>query len=299
MSEDSFAPNLNVSLTPQSILGSTKDSSLERGINWLKHESLLLLEGKKRLGEEMQFGPLMKALKSRAKRWEFVSSFLADMGVKKTALQCEYRWSRLWKPFKTIFDYEKTVPSGQDSYWHMGGADRMAKKLPRSFDPKIFSAMKDKFGGDHVVDPGDILVDTASHRLPGKLLLPAIDTVKDPEGSRPESLTNADRDSDVIEIPMVEVKENSSGKKRKRPGRPSSVKKEFEDTTKQLLNFFGDIEKDRIQNQRDLMEIRRHEFESTLQLQKERIAAAQLSSNALMEIAGAIKLLTSAKGPQA
>lgn len=211
---DSVSPTLD-SNVPTTLKSGHGVGMLERGVNWLEHESLLLFEGKKRLAEELESGSLMKTLKTQAKRWEFISSFLSTMDVQKTPLQCEYRWTRLWKPFKTIFDYERAIPSGQDLFWHMTPQDRVEKKLPRSFDPKIYSAMKEKFGGDRAVDPGDVLIDTSMHCLPGN----AEEDVKDLSGTKVTSPSLDGNDSDVIEISREEMKENSSGKKRRRPGR--------------------------------------------------------------------------------
>lgn len=228
---------------------------MERGSNWLESETLLLLEGKKRLANEMQYGSLMKTLRSKIQRWEYVSSFLADMGVTKSALQCEYRWTRLWKPFKSIFDYEKAIPSGQDSYWCMGASDRVAMKFPRSFDPKIFAAMKDKFGSDCAIDPRDILLDSSSHWIPANVSTPP--PIKRRDGDLEQPTNGNDSDSDVVEISREEMMEHSSGKKRKKVGGMFIVKEEMQGSTRQLLDFFGDVEKDRNVNHRDIVEITR------------------------------------------
>lgn len=148
--------------------------SVERGVNWLENETMLLLDGKKRLDDDMQTGTLLKSMKSRTQRWDFVSSYLADMGVVKTSQQCEYRWSRLCKPFKTIYDYEKCIPSGQDSYWNLANSDRTSKKLPRTFDKKIYVSMREKFAGDRAIDPGDILIDSSSPTLHSNHYMPSI-----------------------------------------------------------------------------------------------------------------------------
>lgn len=77
------------------------------------------------------------------------------------------------------------------------------------------------------------------------------------------------------------------------------MRKDFQDCTKQLIHIIDDVEKDRTRTQRDVMEISRSKFETSIKLQQERIVAAQQSSEALMEIATALKSFTSGFGPAA
>lgn len=285
-----------LTMASQPTIANSQDCTRERGLNWLENETLLLLEGKKRFAEEMQNGSLMKTVKSKLQRWEYVSAYLADMGVIKSPLQCDYRWTRIWKPFKIIFNYQKSIPSERDSYWSMSAAERLAKKLPRFFDAKIYTAMKEKFGGDRASSPKDVFIDSSSASLSGKLESRTPIKVED-DVEHPSMSENADDDSsDFLEVPLAEIKDQFSGKKRKRPARVFKVKKDFEDTTKQLIDIFGNAEKERTQSQRDFVEISRQQCETTVKLQQEHIAAVRHSTEALMEIVGAIKMFTSGFG---
>lgn len=266
----------------------------ERGSNWLEHETLLLIDGKRRLGEDMQTGTLMRSMKSKQQRWEFVSSFLKDMGVNKTPIQCDYKWSRLWKPFKIIFDYEKAIPSGKDSYWRMPPQERSALKMPRYFDRTIYDALKQKFGGDRAVNPGSILLDTSTPSLPGNERSSVC--IDNPVSH--DSQTDASNGStDVMEISPSKLP-LSTGKKRARVPRGSAIKRDLSDSTRDLLEFLGTTEENRNKKEDDIQEISKNQFETNIRLQQRRIAAAEQSSEALNRIADALGSFTAAMTPQ-
>lgn len=232
----------------------------------------------------------MKSMKSRSQRWEFVSSYLLRMAVSKTPLQCEYRWSCLWKPFKVIYDYEKAIPSGQDSYWSLSTSERTTKKLPRTFDRKVYSSMKDNFATDRAVDPGDILIDSSLANLGSTM-----NTLSDDDQ---HTTPNEENHSNNVYSSRSDMEQVCTGKKRSRPFRATGVRKGFQDCTKHLMEII-DVEKERNQSQPEVMEITRSEFETSVKLQQERIVAAQQSSEALMQIASALKLFTTTMGPTA
>lgn len=48
------------------------DHVTERGINWLEHETLLLIDEKRRLFEDMRTDTLMRSMKSKLQWREFV-----------------------------------------------------------------------------------------------------------------------------------------------------------------------------------------------------------------------------------
>lgn len=105
------------------------------------------------------------------------------------------------------------------------------------------------------------------------------------------------QNSTDVHFSRSDAQDISSGKKWNRPLRPNGLRKEFQDCTKQLLHIIDDVEKDRNQTQRDVMEISRSEFEANIKLQQERVIAAQQSSEALMQIASALKSFTTGMGP--
>lgn len=64
------------------------------------------------------------------------------------------------------------------------------------------------------------------------------------------------------------------------------------------MDLFGGMERDRSQNQRDIVEISREEFERSIKLQQEKVDAARQSSDAIIEMADAIKMLSTTKKSQ-
>lgn len=200
---------------------------------------------------------------------------------------------RLWKPSKSIFDYEKCVPSGPDSYWNLSPTDRTAKKLPRAFDRKTYNSMKDKLSGDRAVNLGEILIDSSATTLHG-FPIPVSSSDEQDIGVRTVEQENV---TDFLSL--SDVDNVSIGKKRSRSTRVAGLRKDFQDCTKQLIHIIDNVEKDRTRTQRYVMEISRSEFKTSIKLQQERIVAAQQSSEALMEIASALKPFNSGFGPGA
>ncbi|MCO5546590.1 hypothetical protein L7F22_000019 [Adiantum nelumboides] len=116
-----------------------------RGCNWSEQETFLLIDGKRKLAEEMRASPSSALFKSKQQRWEFVATFLGNLRVHKTWQQCVYRWNRLWKPFKTIHGYENIIVPRQVSYWKLSPAERVDKRLPRNYSAKVFEVLKKNF----------------------------------------------------------------------------------------------------------------------------------------------------------
>lgn len=124
------------------------------------------------------------------------------------------------------------------------------------------------------MDPGDILVDSSAdniHSLPIHI------------SSGDEQDCSSDK-KNIHVSPRSDFKDICSGKKGFQPLRTTTLKNDFQDCTKQLLHIIDDVEKERNHTQRDMMEITRSEFETNVKLQKERIVAAQQSSEALWRL---------------
>ncbi|KAI5082536.1 hypothetical protein GOP47_0002279 [Adiantum capillus-veneris] len=177
-------------------------SSDRRGCNWSEHETFLLIDGKRKLAEEMRASPSSALFKSKQQRWEFVAAFLENLRVHKTWQQCVYRWNRLWKPFKTIHGYESVIVSKQISYFNLSAAERVDKRLPRNYSGKVFEVLKKNF----VVDRSALshsAVEASSH--PPKVC-------KD-EGMEKSSEKD---DSDVDVSPRLSELESSPFKEKKK-----------------------------------------------------------------------------------
>lgn len=126
-------------------------SSDRRGCNWSEHETFLLIDGKRKLAEEMRACPSSALFKSKQQRWEYVAGFLENLRVYKTWQQCVYRWNRLWKPFKTIHGYESAILSRHVSYWRLSPSERVDKRLPRNYSVKVFEVLKQNFVVDRTL----------------------------------------------------------------------------------------------------------------------------------------------------
>ena len=61
-------------------------------------------------------------------RWILVEDLVWEEGVYRSAQQCKVKWKKLTRGCKKVLDYEKDIPSGRDSYWHM---TRKIENIPR------------------------------------------------------------------------------------------------------------------------------------------------------------------------
>lgn len=201
-----------VDLPPRSSPGAELKncSSDRRGCNWSEHETFLLIDGKRKLAEEMRACPSSALFKSKQQRWEFVAGFLENLRVHKTWQQCVYRWNRLWKPFKTIHGYESAILSKHVSYWRLSPSERVDKRLPRNYSVKVFEVLKQNFVVDRT------LLSSTTLEAPG---LP-LSVCKD-EGMDKSPISIEKGDSDVDASPKLEDvgssprKGKTSGKKRR------------------------------------------------------------------------------------
>lgn len=257
-------------------LAATTTSKVERVVQWEPHENMVLLDGKKKLVDEMASGQLKKSVRTKAERWDYVANFCAEAGVFKTSAQCNYKWQRIWKPFKLIFDYERNIPSGFDSYWSTYPKKKVDPKLPKKWDKHLYEAMLRRFGGDRATKV-DIQNNLLGHDKQEAFIQDC-----------PQATDDLDED-DSMEI--APTKKRTNGIKRKGLSGLSNITKEFEKSTRQLLDFFGHMEEDRLRSQKDLIEILRMEIEENRRLQNERLQIERENNRVLLEVASAIKSL--------
>lgn len=185
-------------------------SSDRRGCNWLEHETFSLIDGKRKLAEEMRACPSSTSFKSKQQRWEFVAGYLEKLRVHKTWQQCVYRWNRLWKPFKTIHGYECAILSKHTSYWRLSPSERVDKRLPRNYSVRVYEVLKQYFVVERTVCSSTVL-DSSGLRL-------GVCRDKGMDGS-PLSVEKGDSDVDTnTKVDVVEKsspKGKTSGKKRR------------------------------------------------------------------------------------
>ncbi|KAL3685324.1 hypothetical protein R1sor_003346 [Riccia sorocarpa] len=136
--------------------------------NWTLAE-LQVLQTAKREDQKRQLNVDPKEKhKSAAERWQWIEDYCWEHRVERSAQQCRDRWERMSADFKKVGDFEKQVPRGGVSYWHMSIDDRKTKKLPSNFQQEIYHALGEWFVRSRAVDPHDIVIDTS---VPTPLLL--------------------------------------------------------------------------------------------------------------------------------
>lgn len=188
-------------------------SSDRRGCNWSEHETFLLIDGKRKLAEEMRASPSSALFKSKQQRWEFVAALLDNLRVHKTWQQCVYRWNRLWKPFKTIHGYESMVVSKHVSYWKLSPAERVDKRLPRNYSVKVFEVLKQNF----VIDRSalsNLTIEASSRPLMGM------------EKSTEKDDSDVDVSPTCDELELNQCKEKKNSRKRKDSGWLDDMRKD-------------------------------------------------------------------------
>lgn len=114
----------------------------------------------------------------------------------------------------------------RDSYWHMALAERTALKMPRSFD----QALKQKFGGDRAIDPGNIIQDTSTTSVPRNETTSK--STENPTLSEQQTYVGNDS-SDVREVSPSDIP-SSTGKKRGRLPWASAMRRDLHETTREL-----------------------------------------------------------------
>ncbi|MCO5591447.1 hypothetical protein L7F22_045430 [Adiantum nelumboides] len=240
--------------------------------NWTIKETSTLLDAQTKLFKDMKNGNLNAIFKTRDERWEYISKLSVQRGVLRSADQCLFRWDRISTLFKKVHDYERHIAFGCDSYWSMSTNQREEMKLPRNFSEDLYTTMLDRVGKERLINPGDIVYDTMQDNLGNP-------------GASPSKASGLN----MKEEKVATDKEFSSGKKHKRFDKMSVLKKELEDTTKQLISFMDDVDARREKHDDEIIELTKAEFEEAVTLNRKQLALEEESNEALKQIADAFK----------
>ncbi|XP_073022997.1 trihelix transcription factor ASR3-like [Primulina eburnea] len=110
---------------------------------WTRQETMVLAQGKKIAEERGRKGRKLGPEQAEPK-WDFISSYCMQHGVKRGAVQCRKRWSNLASDFKKIKTWESRVRNGGESYWIMQSDLRRERKLPGFFDQEVYYVLDGK-----------------------------------------------------------------------------------------------------------------------------------------------------------
>lgn len=114
---------------------------------WSKHETLVMIEAKRKHELELQKANGLKGgVRGAAtqltdfNKWDLVSASCRAVGIDRDGKMCRKRWFNLLTEFKKIRDWCKT--NRVEEFWTMSGDERREKKLPTGFDQEVFQAME-------------------------------------------------------------------------------------------------------------------------------------------------------------
>ncbi|KAL9329846.1 hypothetical protein ACSQ67_004849 [Phaseolus vulgaris] len=129
--------------TPPEGDSKTRRIKATRHPRWTRQETLVLIESKKMVesGEQVcRFRSASGFVQSDPK-WEMVSSFCQQRGVKRGAVQCRKRWGNLLTDFRKIKKWESGAKEESESFWIMRNDVRKEKKLPGFFDSVVYNVL--------------------------------------------------------------------------------------------------------------------------------------------------------------
>jgi len=208
-------------------------------------------------------------------RWTLIEDMVWDEGVYRSAQQCKVKWEKLTGEFRKVLDYEKNIPPGRDSYWHITSVDRKDAKLPPNFHKSLYDALMQWYGRSRAVNPGNLILDSGI-----------------PETSTPGggSSFSPSRDTDEPDESNPSPETPNTMKKRKRPPRGvdslvAILERGFEAHRQVML----DCEERRDVRHREVLEANRQALDRQLESQ-ERVATGYTTvflgvADALREVA--------------
>ncbi|PQQ18121.1 trihelix transcription factor ASR3 [Prunus yedoensis var. nudiflora] len=129
----------------QQVPNGSSDDRAKRHPRWTRHETVVLIEGKKVVENAVQKG---RSRSSSAlvsdhfePKWDLVSSYCKQRGVSREPVQCRKRWSNLLVDFKKIRNWESQIKGAAESFWVMRNDVRKERKLPGFFDREVYNIL--------------------------------------------------------------------------------------------------------------------------------------------------------------
>ncbi|MCO5610225.1 hypothetical protein L7F22_064461 [Adiantum nelumboides] len=179
--------------------------------NWSMDDFKTLADAKLRLDNEMIAARGKQKIVSLDERWTRVAKWVKDDGVTRTPLQCRDKWENHFSKYRKIQNWEKSIPNGLSSFWHMDPQERQSHGLPKSFEKTMFEILDSRFGADVLVDPDDIIVDSSMN----------------PDGAK---------EGGVDTSTHVANPSSTGNRRRGEESRVSVLKRDFQDISKNLID---------------------------------------------------------------
>lgn len=127
------------------LIDSTDDGNkITRHPRWTRDETLILIQGKKVVEDGVRGGRRSTSTFGSCQvepKWDSVSSYCKQRGVKRGPIQCRKRWGNLLTDFKKIKRWESQIKEEAESFWMMRNDIRREKKLASFFDKEIYNAL--------------------------------------------------------------------------------------------------------------------------------------------------------------
>jgi hypothetical protein len=127
---------------PAAAVAQEKGAAKKGRMNWTMYESEMVNEQMKQHEEmllDKSVGIKFRTM-SAAEKFLRISERLAQLNppVNRTATQIETKWEKLAADFKKVFDWDKSTPSGQPSYWDMPPEMKKDNRMPPAFSKPLF-----------------------------------------------------------------------------------------------------------------------------------------------------------------
>ncbi|KAG6551451.1 hypothetical protein Mapa_006874 [Marchantia paleacea] len=120
-----------------------------RAENWTWEETVRLVEAKKREWEEKENGSLLK-FTSTTDKWTKVQEYMKESSLfrARSVEQIRQKWEALYNSWKKIKVSNSEAGSGE--YWMMSKEEKNEKRLPTSFDRRLWDMLNSFLGQKNV-----------------------------------------------------------------------------------------------------------------------------------------------------
>ncbi|OMO94741.1 hypothetical protein CCACVL1_05859 [Corchorus capsularis] len=116
-----------------------------RHARWTREETIVLIQAKlaieKRVGARNRSSDQNVSVSVSVSKWDSVSSYCKQHGVRREPVQCQKRWSNLLVDFKKIKTWESQIMKEDESFWKLTSDFRREIKLPGLFDRQVYDIL--------------------------------------------------------------------------------------------------------------------------------------------------------------
>ncbi|KAK4569250.1 hypothetical protein RGQ29_004593 [Quercus rubra] len=144
LNENADCPHVGL-VKQEALIDSTDDGNkITRHPRWTRDETLILIQGKKVIEDGVRGGRRSTSTFGSCQvepKWDSVSSYCKQRGVKRGPVQCRKRWGNLLTDYKKIKRWESQIKEEAESFWMMRNDIRREKKLASFFDKEIYNAL--------------------------------------------------------------------------------------------------------------------------------------------------------------